>query len=117
MTETAVALIRPSALQHNLRRIRSASTGCKIMAVIKANAYGHGLAEVGCRLEQAGAPCLGVAYVEEGIALRDAGVTIPIQVLGGAVARQIPLFLERGLTLTAPSVDKVHQIQAAAQSG
>ncbi len=105
-----------SAIEGNYRAIDAHVGGAQVMPVVKANAYGHGLGEVGRRLEHAGAPCLGVAYVEEGIALRDAGVTIPVQVLGGAVARQIPLFLEWDLTLTAPSVEKVHQIQAAAQA-
>ncbi|MDG2111341.1 MAG: alanine racemase, partial [Actinomycetota bacterium] len=57
---------------------------------------------------------LGVAYVEEGVALREAGVGVPILVLGGAVTRQIPLFLEHDLTFTAPSIDKLRQIDEAA---
>ena len=102
------------AIERNYRAIDAHVDGAQVMPVVKANAYGHGLAEVALRLEQAGAPALGVAYVEEGVALRNAGVKVPVQVLGGAVQRQIPLFLEHGLTFTAPSIDKVRQIDAAA---
>ena len=102
------------AIERNLRAIEQHVGHATVMPVVKANAYGHGLEAVGRRLEAAGAAGLGVAYVEEGVALRKAGVTIPIQVLGGAVARQIPLFLAHDLMFTAPSIDKLHQIDAAA---
>ena len=85
-----------------------------VTPVIKANAYGHGLGPCGLALQQAGTNALAVAYVEEGIALREVGVTTEIHVLGGAVTRQIPLFLEHELTFTAPSVDKLRQIDEAA---
>lgn len=104
------------ALERNLRRIQDHVVDAAVMPVVKANAYGHGLVEVGRRLEQAGATSLGVAYVEEGVALREAGVGIPIHVLGGAVTRQIPLFLQHGLTFTAPSIDKLGQIDEAARA-
>ena len=43
MTDTPVAVIQSAAIRHNLQRVRSAAPGCRIMAVIKANGYGHGL--------------------------------------------------------------------------
>ena len=54
----------------------------KIIAVVKANAYGHGAREVGIALERAGAAMLACADIEEGIVLRRAGVRIPILVFG-----------------------------------
>jgi alanine racemase len=102
------------ALQRNVEAIADHVGSAAVMPVIKADAYGHGAVRVAQRLEQAGVSTLGVAYVEEAIALRQADVSIPIHVLGGAVERQIPLFLEHGLTFTAPSVDKLQQIDAAA---
>ncbi|HJP05620.1 MAG: alanine racemase [Gammaproteobacteria bacterium] len=81
MTETAVAIIRPQALANNLRRIRSATAGCRIMAVIKANAYGHGLERIARLLDDVDA--LAVAGVCEGIRLRDAGIRQRIVVLEG----------------------------------
>ena len=86
------------------------------MPVIKADAYGHGLAPVGLHLESIGAELLGVAYVEEGAALRRAGATIPIHVLGGAVAEQIPAFVDFGLDLTIPSRDKLTEVAAVARA-
>ena len=102
------------AIERNYLRINHHVGTAAVMPIVKANAYGHGIAQVGQRLQAVGAPCLGVAYVEEGVALRLAGVTIPVQVLGGAVTRQIPMFLEHDLTFTAPSIDKLRQIDDAA---
>ncbi len=101
----------------NFQQIRQhVGEGVVVTPVIKADAYGHGIGPCGLALEQAGAKSLAVAYVEEGIALRDAGVSTEIHVLGGAITRQIPLFLKHNLTFTAPSVDKLRQVNEAAES-
>ena len=102
------------ALDRNLATIRRHVDGAEVVPVVKANAYGHGIAHVGLALQSAGVSCVAVAYVEEALALRSAGVSIDIHVLGGAVERQIPLFLAHNLILTAPSVDKLRQIDEAA---
>jgi alanine racemase len=81
VTETAVAIIQPAAIRYNLQRIRNAAPGCRVMAVIKANAYGHGLRSVARILNDVDA--LGVARVQEGIWLREAGITSSIVVLDG----------------------------------
>ena len=104
-----------SAIEHNYLAIDAHVGSSQVMPIVKADAYGHGHRQVAQRLQELNAPCLGVAYVEEGIALRKADITLPIHVLGGAVERQIPLFLEHDLTFTAPSVDKLHQIDEAAK--
>jgi len=65
------------ALAHNLEAIRG-RTGTAVMGIIKANAYGHGLVPVAKQLEARGVDQLGVAFVEEGMALRRAGVHTPI---------------------------------------
>jgi alanine racemase len=75
------ALIDSAALRHNLGTIRAYAPGAKIMAVIKANAYGHGL--VSTALALADADSFAVARLEEGIALRSAGVSAPIVLLEG----------------------------------
>ena len=61
---------------------RDAASRAEIIAVVKANAYGHGASEVGLALERAGAAMLACADIEEGIVLRRAGVRIPILVFG-----------------------------------
>lgn len=80
MRHTA-ALLSHSALLHNLHHIRSRAPGKGVIAMVKANAYGHGAVEVARRLEHAGVEMLGVAFEDEGIALRRAGITAPILVL------------------------------------
>ena len=89
-------------LRKNLLAIRAHVSPAKVMPMIKANAYGHGVDGV--------APCLepdvdafGVALVEEAIHLRSLGITKPILVAGGTLPEQIPLFLEHDLILTASS--------------
>jgi alanine racemase len=71
------------ALTRNLKRIRSRMPGVKVMFVVKANAYGHDAALCARAAEKArAADWLGVSSVEEGVALRDAGLKLPILVLG-----------------------------------
>jgi alanine racemase len=89
-------------------------TGRPIMPVLKANAYGHGLVVLGRLYQALRAPLLGVAYVEEGLQLRAAGVTAPVLVLGGLVGDQIPAYLQHDLIPTASSVDKLRALEAAA---
>lgn len=73
------------AIERNLHRIRaSLAPGVGIVAVVKADAYGHGAAKVAPRLERAGAEMFAVAILEEALELREAGVQAPILVLGGA---------------------------------
>jgi alanine racemase len=110
-TQVQVSL---GALRRNLAQIQAHVGGAQVMPILKANAYGHGMVAVGRALEEAGARCFGVAVVEEGILLRQAGVMAPILVMGGILGSQIPLFLEHGLTLTASSVDKLLAIDEAA---
>ena len=86
----------------------------RVMPILKANAYGHGLVQVARKLESVGAPYLGVAYLEEGLRLRQHGVRMPVLVLGGILGSQIPRFIHHDLTLTASSVDKLQAIDECA---
>lgn len=124
-TISSNGVVRPTAVTVNLSRItenyrgvETAVSPAKVMAVLKANAYGHGLVPVAQHMVSLGAPYLGVAFLEEGIMLREAGINTPILVMGGILGNQIPLFLQHNLTLTASSVDKLNQIdKAAAEMG
>ncbi len=120
---TTTPVLRPtqvevdlSRLTANYRAIQAHVAPAAVMPILKANAYGHGLVEVARHMQSLGAPYLGVAFLEEGILLREAGVTTPILVLGGIIGNQIPLFLEYGLTLTASSIEKLGQIEEAARA-
>ena len=112
-TQVEVNLIRLTA---NYRAIQAHVAPAAVMPILKANAYGHGLVEVARHMQSLGAPYLGVAFLEEGILLREAGVTTPILVLGGIIGNQVPLFLEHDLTLTASSMEKLGQIEEAARA-
>jgi alanine racemase len=81
MTPVVRAIVDTSALRHNLGRVRAMAPGCPVLAVIKANAYGHGIVPAAVAL--AGADGFAVARLEEGIALRDAGLAQRILLLEG----------------------------------
>jgi alanine racemase len=110
-TAVEVSLAR---LTGNFRAIQAAVAPAAVMPIVKANAYGHGLAAVARHLVGLGAASLGVAFLEEAVALREAGVTVPILVMGGIFGDQVPVFLRHGLTLTASSVDKLRHIDETA---
>ena len=101
-------------LAENYRAIKANVKDSKVMTILKANAYGHGLVRVAQLYEKLKADCLGVAVVEEGILLREMGIKMPILVLGGVWGNQIPLFLKNNLAITASSIDKLKQIDDTA---
>jgi alanine racemase len=124
-TITSNGVVRPTLVEVNLIRltenlnlIHQQVAPAKIMTILKANAYGHGMVEVARHVVAHGADYLGVAVLEEGILLRERGITSPILVLGGIMGNQVPLFLKHNLTLTASSIEKLEQVEtAAAQLG
>ena len=81
MSFGARALIRLGALKHNFQVIQKIAPGARIMAVVKANAYGHGLLPVANALGDA--DCFGVARINEARALRQDGIRQPILLLSG----------------------------------
>lgn len=86
-------------LTYNLKQIKKfLSPGTKIMAIVKADAYGHGLIPVSKRLEKLGVECLGVNDFEEGMALRAAKVKKPVIVLQGVLASECRGVVENDLT-------------------
>ncbi|MBB1471924.1 alanine racemase [Luteimonas sp. MC1782] len=99
----------------NLRAIR-AHAGVPVMAIVKANAYGHGLVQVARHLQVHGVEHLGVAFPEEGIALRRAGISVPILVLGGIYGPQVAQYLVHDLEITVSSLEKLRHVEAAAAS-
>ena len=120
-TISETEIIRPTrvevdlnAIQENYQKIKEHVGSCKIMPILKANAYGHGLLRIAQLFEKINADYLGVAVVEEGILLREKGINIPILVLGGVWGNQVPLFLKHNLTITASSIDKLNQIDDTA---
>eukprot|EP01103_Thecamoeba_quadrilineata_P016415 TRINITY_DN5483_c0_g1_i1.p1 TRINITY_DN5483_c0_g1~~TRINITY_DN5483_c0_g1_i1.p1 ORF type:complete len:533 (-),score=56.19 TRINITY_DN5483_c0_g1_i1:78-1676(-) len=87
------------ALHHNLTFYRNRiGPSAKIMVMVKANAYGCGLVEVGHSMEWLNASYLGVAFAHEGVQLRDSGVTMPILVLNTAIS-SFPVIIEKNLEI------------------
>ncbi len=86
------------AIGHNLGVVRDAAPGRKVLAVVKADAYGHGIVQVAQRLQTDGVDGFGVALAEEGIALREAGITRAILVLNGIHGAAHEEIIRVGLT-------------------
>lgn len=101
----------PDALRHNLAVARRHAPHSRIMAVVKAEAYGHGLVWAGRILEAEGADALGVACPEEGLALRTAGVVCPVYVLEGFFEPgDVEEAAQRGLGLVLHRRDQVEAV-------
>lgn len=97
------------AIAHNLAVLRAMAAPAKVLAVVKADAYGHGVVPVATRLEEDGVDGFGVALAEEGLELREAGIRAPIVVLNGVYGGAHADVLEAGL---APVVYDLGQIEA-----
>lgn len=110
----SIAWINLSNLIHNLNQVRAKiSPDCKILAVVKANAYGHGSIEISRELENAGVDMLGVATVDEGIRLRDAGIIKDIIVLGLLCQDCIADIIKWRLTPVVYSIPLVEKLSDA----
>lgn len=119
---TASIIMRPtylevnlSQLKQNLENIRRHVAPAKVLVVLKANAYGHGVDGVGPFIAPF-ADYIGVAIPEEGIHLRKLGIQTPILVMGGTLTGQLPEFFEYDLTLAASSVDLLAAAEQLAES-
>jgi len=107
------AIISLDALERNIRAFRRAlPTGMRIMAVVKANAYGHGAAEIARWSAAYGVDYIGVAFLDEAIELRRAGITAPILVLGYTPPEGIDLAVRHGVTLTVFSEHVLEALEA-----
>jgi alanine racemase len=84
MTRPARVTVDLDALRHNLQRVRALAPGSRIMAIVKADAYGHGIERAARALT--GADAFGVSCLEEAQRLRDAGVLLPVVLLEGPFA-------------------------------
>ena len=100
------------ALEHNVRELKRQACGALLMAIVKANAYGHGATGIARAALAAGADRLGVVCVDEGEELRRAGVTAPILVMGHTPVSQAERAVALDLTTT---VGSHHFAEAVAQ--
>ena len=123
MIRSTVATVDLAALRSNFAALRQflsadrATRGApapRIIAVVKANAYGHGAGEVARALEEAGATMLACADIEEGLVLRQAGVTVPILVFGALSVSHLDGLFDYALTPTISTPSAARAVQSAA---
>lgn len=113
MARPTKAIIDLSALQHNCQLVKNLCPQSKNMAIIKADAYGHGAIAVARALEDM-VHGFGVAYIEEALALRKAGITTSIHVLEGAITTdEIDLAAEENISLAVTNQEQKLAILAA----
>src|SRR3984957_9785321 len=112
MTPMVSATIDTGALRHNLERVRNWAPRSKVMAVIKANAYGHGLLAVARALEAADS--FAVARVDEGLTLRSAGIEKRTVLLEGVFDRtQLDAAAGEGFELVVHAAEQIHLLRDA----
>jgi len=129
VSRPTVARVNLEAIQANLSAVERlvgerraaadpAAPAPEVLAVVKANAYGHGAAAVGRALERAGASMLACADIEEGVVLREAGVTAPVLVFGALSVSDLAAVFTHRLTPTVSTPGAARALeQAAAQRG
>jgi alanine racemase len=106
--------INLGSIRRNIQRIAQI-TQKPVMAVVKANAYGHGLFEVAEAAEKAGIARLCVARLEEAVALRDSGIQAPILVLGYTSPLDVPKAMQRNISLALFNAELAPQYEEAAR--
>lgn len=110
------ALINLGRLRQNIRNLKSLISGeTSLMAVVKANAYGHGLLQIAKCSAESGAAWLGVALPEEGAELRENGISLPILVLGDVSEEQCETVIKYNLTQAVPSLKTARYLNSIAQ--
>jgi alanine racemase len=105
------------ALARNVQTLRSIAPGTALLAMVKANAYGHGATIVAAALEALGVELFGVALVEEGLALRNAGISGEILVLGGAYEGAWDALVEERLVPAVFREDHLEALATASRRG
>ena len=107
------AVVDLDAVASNYRALGAGlPPGCKVLPVVKADAYGHGAVHVARRLAKEGATAFAVAAVEEGLELRKAGITQPILVMGWIGKDQIGSLVEGGLTPNVHSIPQLEELKS-----
>lgn len=111
--------IHADALRQNLQSLRRRlSSNVQVLAVVKANGYGHGLLAAARAAVEAGAAALGVASLEEGIVLRQEGFHVPVLILGSLFPfDNFPLLFTHRLTPTVASLEAARALGQLAQKG
>ena len=116
ITQYPIKVIDLAVLRRNVQLIREKLPAkTMLMAVVKADAYGHGIVPVAVNALDAGASWLAVARTDEGLVLRNAGITTPILVLGASSPQEISDGVRHGLTLSVSGPRMIHSVQQCAK--
>lgn len=106
------------AITHNVRSMKHhIGEAIDIIAVVKANAYGHGALQVAKTALDAGASLLAVAFLDEALMLRNSGIDVPILVLGATRAVDVELAIKNDITLTVFSLDWLNEAKKYMNTG
>ncbi len=103
-----------SRLSHNFTEIKKITNNADIIAVVKADAYGHGATEVARLFEKLGAAILSVACLDEALELRTSGITIPIMIFGATPARFATTLAEQNIIQSVHSLSYAKELSEAA---
>ena len=114
-TARAEIVVDLDALRHNVLTLKERIDGRALMVVVKADGYGHGMLEVARVARESGADWLGVAFLEEALALREAGDTGPLHCWLSVPGEDYRPALERGVDVTAYTVAELDEIRSAAR--
>ncbi len=110
------AEIDPGAFDHNVAAIASSlRDGLKLIAVLKANGYGHGAVELARRCTPDRVAMIAVSLLEEAIELRRAGIAMPILVMGPVIEPQVAIALDHDITLGIPGPEELELVARAAR--
>jgi alanine racemase len=104
------AEINLQALRHNLHRVKKVAASALVYGVLKADGYGHGAKAVARTLERAGIDGVSVALLEEAIELREAGIKLPLLVMGGYYGRSWAELTRYRLTPVLHAVEQIHEL-------
>ena len=115
-SERAWARIDLNRISANLAEARSLLPGQKILAVVKADAYGHGATAVCKRLQDEKVDYLGVGTSREAIDLRNEGIEAPILVLGALLPTELPEVIDRQITVTIHSPGRITELEELASN-
>src|SRR6478736_9904823 len=106
----AEAVVDLAAIRHNVTTLRARAAGAQLMAVVKADGYGHGMVPVARAAREAGAEWLGVATCAEALALRAAGDAGRVLCWLAAPGTDFAPLVEAGIDVTASSLDQLEEI-------
>lgn len=108
------AEIDKDAVRHNLAALRDRVGDTRIMGVLKANAYGHGAVEMARLLAAEGVHAIGVGDSGEALELRDAGISMPILIVGGIIPGEMPRVVENDIEVNLHTAEMANELNAEA---